>query len=365
MSIIKSALTEEQLSKLTFIDKHISVFYREKNAYLAHQVSSDSMERVVSLLSGRDTADVLKKGMKIYFISDGSLRMDDYKEYCRQNGYKIAGHPKNADVIVGHNLFHSKDAVDASSKSFRCGEVKGRYLAYTPDISSKYNEELHSYINTTPAVGDVMLFGRQIYSDNWSRFFYLTHDVYLHLINDKLVEILYWKMANKIPVINEDVFLDSLEKIVIDRPMYDTIQSMLKSSDKSDVRMGFDLMCRCDIPKSAYYIKLLYSPARWEIRRKCSTHTKIAEAFFEKIDSFIDLENTEFIKYLYDEDALTEEIYDILLKESLDKIMAQHESDAAFSQIITVKYYHLSYDQYLASQHAKQLIADSIEESAS
>ncbi|NDC95585.1 hypothetical protein EB118_06630 [bacterium] len=365
MSVIKSALTEEQLSKLTFITKKVSVFYKEKKGYLAHEVSSDSMERVVSLLSGRDTADVLKKGMKIYFISDGSLRMDDYKEYCRQNGYNIAGHPKNADVIVGHNLFYSENNVDASSVSFRCGNMCGRYLAYTPSVDSKYTEELTSYMNTAPVIGDVMLFGKEIYSDKWFRFFYLTHDKDLYLINDKLVEVLYWKMANRIPVINETVFLDSLDKVVIDRSMYDTLYTMLRSSDKSDVRMGFDLMCRCDIPKSAYYIWLLYSPVRWEIRRKCSTHTKIAEAFFEKIEAFIDLENQDLIKYLYDEGALTEEIYNILLKESLDKLMEEHQSDDALSQIITVKYYPLTYDQYLASQHAKQLIADSLEESVS
>lgn len=356
MSIIKSALTEEQLSKLKFIDDQIPVFPKRKAGYLAHTMSSDNLKRVVSLLTGGDTADVLKKDMKIYFIPDGMLRMDDYKEYCRQNGYRITSHPKNADVIVGYNIWEDPTLEpDASHLSFKVGHISGRLLEFYTDKNMKLYD-LEKYIGQLPSHGERVLFGNNILEPNMQSFYYDTVYYSQHCITDKLMEVVYWKLANQIPVINEEVFVNSLEKMTIDESMYDTIRTMINSSDKNDVIIGFDLMCRCDIMKSAHYLRLLYGEARYTIRIKCSIHTKLASAFLEKIDLFYSLDDAEFIDYLSDKNALTEEVYYSLSRSILKNLVESHNADVSLAKMIKVTYTMLSYEDYILQGKAEQII---------
>jgi len=356
MSIIKSALTAEQLSKLKFIDKQVSVFPKVRAGYLAHQLSYDNLKRLVSLLSGRDTIDVLKKDMKIYFIPDGKLRMEDYKEYCRQNGYRITGHPKNADVIVGHEIFLRSDTINASSLSFTLGYLFGRELSLRETTRPSYLNDVVEYIGRLPESGEVVVFGDNILNPTTKSFYYETMSYDAYCITDKLLEVVYWKMAKGIPVINEDVFIDSLEKVVIDEVMYETIKNMLSSSDKNDVIIGFDLMCRSDIMKSAEYIRSLYNQFSWIISKRCRMHTKLAIAFIDAVDDFYHLDDKEFIEYLHQENLLTEKIYYNLARNVLKDLIDSQSEDVALASIVEVAYNMLSHEDYIAKKEPETII---------
>lgn len=357
MSIIKSALTAEQLANLKFIDEQISVFPKKKSGYVVHTMSYESLGRVVSLLSGRDTAAVLKKDMKLFFIPDGSLKMDDYKEYCRQNGYKITGHPKNADAIIGHENWYNSS--NANHSSYRGGEIGGRLFCYTDSVKEKSLESVTAYIGAAPALGEKIVFGANIESPRMESFYFDTKFYTQNALTDKFMEIVYWKLAKKIPVVNEQVFLDSLEKIVIDEAMYETINSMVNSTDKNDVSVGFDLMCRSDIMKSAQYLRLIYNSSYYNIRRRASLNTKLARNFIDKVDQFHHLDDPDFIMYLQKENALTEELYYSLSRSILKGLIDNHATDAALSQIINVSYTTLTYEEYM-NQHKPQQIINSL-----
>jgi hypothetical protein len=357
MSIIKSALTAEQLANLKFIDEQISVFPKKKSGYVAHTMSHESLGRVVSLLSGRDTAAVLKKDMKLFFIPDGSLKMDDYKEYCRQNGYKITGHPKNADAIIGHDNWYNSS--NAYYLSYRGGEIAGRLFCYTDSVKEKSLESVTAYIGGAPALGEKILFGANIESPRMESFYFDTKFYTQDALTDKFMEIVYWKLAKKIPVVNEQVFLDSLEKIVIDEAMYETINSMVNSTDKNDVSVGFDLMCRSDIMKSAQYLRLIYNSSYHNIRRRASLNTKLARNFTDKVNEFHHLDDPDFIMYMQKENALTEELYYSLSRSILKDLINHHAKDTALSQVINVSYTTLTYEEYM-NQHKPQQIINSL-----
>lgn len=356
MSIIKSALTAEQLSKLKFIDKQVSVFPKVRAGYLVHQLSYDNIKRLVSLLSGRDTIDVLKKDMKIYFIPDGKLRMEDYKEYCRQNGYRITGHPKNADLIVGHEIFLSSEAIDASCLSFTLGYLFGRELSLRETTIPSYLDDVVEYIGQLPESNETVVFGNNILSPTTKSFYYETVNYDGYCVTDKLVELVYWKMAKNIPVMNEEVFIDSLEKMVIDQSVYETIKNMLSSGDKSDIIIGFDLMCRSDIMKSAEYIRSLYAQFKYVIASRCRMHTKLATAFIDTVDDFYHLDDKEFIEYLHQKNLLTEQLYYNLARNVLQALIDSQSDDVALASIVEVTYNMLSYEDYLAKKEAQTII---------
>ncbi len=176
------------------------------------------------------------------------------------------------------------------------------------------------------------------------------------VITDKLVEFVYWKMAKNIPVMNEEVFIDSLEKMVIDQSVYETIKNMLSSGDKSDIIIGFDLMCRSDIMKSAEYIRSLYAQFKYVIASRCRMHTKLATAFIDTVDDFYHLDDKEFIEYLHQKNLLTEQLYYNLARNVLQALIDSQSDDVALASIVEVTYNMLSYEDYLAKKEAQTII---------
>jgi hypothetical protein len=259
-------------------------------------------------------------------------------------------------VIVGYDIWDSASLEsNASALSFKAGLMNGRLLEFYTDKNMKLYD-LENYMGMLPSHGEKVLFGKNILEPNMQSFYYDTVYYSQYYLTDKLMEVVYWKMANKIPVINEEVFIDSLEKMTIDESMYDTIRTMINSSDKNDVIIGFDLMCRCDIMKSAHYLRLLYGEARFTIHWKCSMHTKLATAFVEKIDEFYNLDDAKFVDYLFDQNALTEEIYYSLSRSILKNLVERHNNSVSLAKMIKVTYNMLSYEDYILQGKAEQII---------
>ena len=67
--------------------------------------------------------------------------------------------------------------------------------------------------------------------------------------------ILYYKMLNKIPVVNEEVVFDSIQKpLVIDKDTYETLSNMLGSGDTTNQLTAIEIISNCDIDNSLYYL---------------------------------------------------------------------------------------------------------------
>ncbi len=177
-------------------------------------------------------------------------------------------------------------------------------LAFT----ARYPDFLEPATNTNADV----YFSRQYYNniDAWSTL-YGTDDYYT-LISGEAVEILHRILSAKVPVVNEDNIFNSIERLVIDDEMYNTISMMLDAS-MDDKKIACELLFNANYDKSYYKIY------------------KLIKNHYYTIDSWMNRKNKEIISKTFP----MREIYNSDFKRDLDRIYtAGHLTEEVYFDIL-------------------------------
>jgi len=296
-----SVLTSDQLSKLKFINNQIYVVPKKHKVHLYHSISEESMDRMASLLQGRDAVSSISKGKKAYILPDSILSVDDWKVRLKENGYLIASSPKNADFIVGSDIRY--DGV--YDREFYMGSVQGEWLF---DIDGDLIEDVKNYTAIQDIRYNDFFFNQDELVSKFAAIYYECQSrTKMHLVKDSIMEVVYWILAKSLPVITAEDMYESFDKLVIDQDMYESIKSMLHSS-KADAQIAMNFLYNCDYVKSSYYIRKLSFECYNAIYNYLD-HSRLSEKFSKYYSSIRYLDNNDYLTYLAQNDLLSEEIY--------------------------------------------------------
>jgi len=333
---MKSVLTPDQLSKLKFINNQVYVVPKKHKAHLYHSISEESMDRMASLLKGRDAVSSISKGKKAYILPDSFLSVEGWKVRLKENGYLVTSSPRNADFIVGSDIRYDGDYV----KEFYMGSVKGEVLS-DPDDDILTDVKNYTAIQNIEASN---FFFYQHELINKASHIYYECESYKkqHLVKDSIMEVVYWILAKKLPVVDPEELHDSFDKLVIDADVYDTVTSML-SSTKEDQQIAINLLYNCDYVKSAYYIRKISKYYTGSISGLLD-HTRLSVKFTEYYNRLRNLDTEEYLTYLAQNDLLSIDIYTEFMAEEL-KDAVQYSNHSELVKAVFEPTY--SYEEFL------------------
>lgn len=334
---MKSILSDEQLSKLKFIQNQIYVCPRSFQVLLGHVVNEDSYSRIVSLLKGRDSMEGINKGKKAYILPEITTSVNTYKEFLRKNGYLITSSPKNADFIVG-----SSDLITSVVDQFHILETYNEYINLDEQDTTVANlvEEYTRIVSPSGA----FLFDSHNLAQNANSLYYMTNTRGLHVVSDNMMEVVYWILAKKLPVVHCDFLFYNFEKLVINDEMYESLEQMLEGS-KEDKTIAFELLCQCDFIKSSFYLRKLKEYRHYTT--KLLGKTKLARKLETHMCDLANMSNTEILKYLFTNNALTESFYNECI---IDEILSYDYLNNDNSLVGFKVFPKMTYEEYVNSQ---------------
>lgn len=315
-------------SKLPFIRKLVAYGYRDstktfKKGFLCEVSEVDYIKIKVQLKGDKTTPATIVAKDKVYVLPKCSIPGFKLKEYLKAVGATQTTDIKEATKIIGHDDIEA----DHSHKNSALIRQFSSYYDYKDitDYSGGYYrpkiEDLKKFISL---INDVKIEALETQPDETiidSSFvdilghYVRKHDI-KHFITPTCGMILYYKMLNKIPVVNEEVVFDSIQKpLVIDKDNYETISNMLGSGDPTNQLTAIEIISNCDIDNSLYYLwKLIknYSDKMDNFRRN-----KNFRLFRERVNYGVMMFRSEktILPFLESKGVLTAEIYQELIKE--------------------------------------------------
>jgi len=321
---MKSILSDEQLSKLKFIKNQAYVCPKRLAVIVGHVVNKDSYDRIVSLLNGRDTMNGIIKGKKAYVLPEVTTSVNVYKNFLRKNGYGVTTNPKNADFIVGSGELES------------IGAVREFYIAHFFDgteVLDECNENLLPYfIDYTGIVSPEnyeSIFDRHNLCHKATTLYSECDSSLTYVVRDNIMEVIYWTLANKLPVVNCDTLFDSFDKVIIDQEMYETLKQMIRSGQE-DLELATEILSNCNLNKSAYYLSKL-TGHRYSFLHETGK-TKIGMILFNYLCELNNISNINLLNLLHEEDVLTEDIFNSIIEDE----MSQHDHLKTESVLLTI-----------------------------
>ena len=334
---MRSILSDDQLSKLKFIQNQIYVCPKKLQVFLGHVVDEDSYSRIVSLLQGRDSMEGINKGKKAYVLPEITTSVNTYKELLRKNGYLIASSPKNADFIVG-----SSDLLAAEVEQFHLLDTSNEHIEINKE-DVDVAKLVEDYTGITSPSG-MFLFNDENISVNASALYYVTSSKYLHIVSDNMMEVVYRILAKKLPVVNCDFLYDNFEKLVINDEMYESLKQILKGS-REDKTIAFELLCQCDFIKSSFYLRKLKDYSHYPTR--ILGKTKLAKKLEKHMYDLANMNNEAILKYLFTNNVLTESFYTAcIIDETLNYDYLNDDTTLVGFKVFP----KMTYEEYVNSQ---------------
>ena len=321
MDLSLGNVTDVMLKQLPFIQgkyRYVSLGKDNKPTVdkWMYSVEEDSVEKISALLKGGALPSLAPKS-KGYVVPGCKYSVAQLRDIAKISGFTITNDPLKADFFISHDGVKSTGNQNQQvPDNLICAAVTcSTYVL--PDAFAK--AKLTAYRSRFEFVGDdekAVLFSRRYYSyyDSWSALH--GNDVQYNLLHARTVEIIYQILAKKVPVVDEDLIFDSIERLVIDEDMFNALNSMLNSSH-DDRRVAAEMIYNCNYAASMYYIYRLLEDHYYNIQTGMSnTNWKVFDA---KIDAskvkYLDFPTD--IKHFYDYGYLTEDNYDRMVNDKL------------------------------------------------
>lgn len=326
MDLSLGVVTDVMLKQLPFIQgkyRYVSLGKGDKPTAdkWMYSVEEDSVEKISALLKGGALPSLAPKS-KGYVVPGCKYTVGQLRDIAKISGFTITTDPLKADFFISHkNVKSTGNQNQQVPDNLICAGVTcSTYVL--PDAFAK--AKLIAYKSRFEFVEDdekAVLFSRRYYSyyDSWSALH--GNDVQYNLLHARTVEIIYQILAKKVPVVDEDLIFDSIERLVIDEDMFNALDSMLNSSS-DDRRVAAEMIYNCNYADSMYYIYRLLEDHYYNIQTGMSnTNWKVFDA---KIDTHR-VRNLDFpkdIKHFYDYGYLTEDNYDRMVNDKLHELNA-------------------------------------------
>lgn len=254
-------------SKLPFIRKFVGYGYRDstktfKMGFLCEVTEVDYIKIYQQLKGDTKTPATIVAKDKVYVLPKCKIPGFKLKEYLKSVGATQTSKIEEATKIIGHDNTESKTIFSNSAlirnihQYYDVNDVKNydgkhyrRSIADIQKLISEIDINKLTTLETQPhetildfCFRDILGWG---ISQSNNRFF----------ITPTCAMILYYKMLNKIPVVNEDSVFESIKKpLIIDQETYQSLSNMLSSSDATNQLTAIEIISNSDINQSLYYL---------------------------------------------------------------------------------------------------------------
>jgi hypothetical protein len=320
---------QTKIDKLPFIEVAYQYYFEDSTDRMhlgvVYELSRDTYDKASDRLKGQGT-DKIKSGDKVYIMPGSKIPMFKLKDHCKKIGAVVIGEIEKATFFIG-----TKGVSE-----------KGNHGNWTPRAASLMWEDKSPNIvvsgSEKEAFEELQETGKILATkswdslkDSWGKYTRMYVAAYLSgcisntiassekksfFITPAGASIIYHSILKKIPIVNEEDILEQISPAaVIDEYTYDSIESMLDSSDDESQEVGVEILANCDIPKSMFYL--------WKLSKKyyqvvVKVHTKNVRLFVERSDwgTLHGSNAEEFIEYLYDKKLLTKEYFQLLVGEA-------------------------------------------------
>ena len=306
-----------------------------------YSIDDVSVSKIIALLKGGAMVQIPTRS-KAYVLPNGLYTKLQMRQMCKLLGYSITEDVSKADFIIGNDqCFQRGDINGQTPSNLIIGDIK---VVEWPVSTEPHVLQQYLPIENVKADEKVCI---SRYAYNLTVTPSLDSKV-INVLPNKTVHILYQILSRKLPVINEGMLSDRMERVVLDEDMYTSLVTMLNSTP-SDIKIASEIIFNCDHVKSIYYMYLL-APYYRKVQGQMS-HKNI-ELINKKINwRDLDIDNESCIDHFYVKGYLTEEIYD----KFLDRIISN-----CFHDLTSYRYANefvrydvlprLSYTEYLDSK---------------
>ena len=216
---------------------------------------------------------VPQKGDKIYFLPDVSIPRVKFKNVSLEYGIKTVRDPQQANIFFGcsksiHNMTTSKWAYKLPTSEFKqfLELLDHRMDGHTKD---KLETAFEFYDNDIVAISWTIMnnLAGAVPNNTCSRY-----SEKLVIIEDASKE--EFEHLQSLKIYDESSVIDILngeDAAVIDKPMFEHIRDMFKSSDKDNHVLAMEIMANSKYTESLIYLELLFY---YYATRIMDSHTK-------------------------------------------------------------------------------------------
>jgi hypothetical protein len=358
-NLLNNNVTPEMLAQLPFIEGELQVVMargkKVGNIYKLYNLTKENMEKAKKLLAG-DLMPTLPKKSRVYVLPNCIYTQVQIRELCKFHGFTITHDISRADLFVGNkntilagmDKHEFPDALGSLETRLHKYEMKDDFAKAA--FTTRYPDFLEPVTDTNADV----YFSRQYYNniDAWSTL-YGTDDYYT-LISGEAVEVLHRILSGKVPVVNEDNIFNSIERLVIDDEMYNTL-SMMFDASMDDKKIACELLFNADYDKSYYNIYKLIKNYYYTID---SYMTRNNREIISRTFPMREIYNSDFkrdLDRIYTAGYLTEEIYfNILYHQATQDTKNIHDSLGRLQDFFAVDLFvKKSYEEYIESKKPK------------
>ena len=315
-------VTTTMLAQLPFIGEAMPIVAYPKDTvmlYNMYSVTDEDLPKIKKLLTGGDMPTLPKKS-KVYVLPNCIYTQVQIREICKMHGFTITSDMSKADLFVGNenNILSPLHKEPAQTLGTEAVDLKHYYINTDFDVAAiqvKFPQLPHL---ETP-IGSKVFFTNKYYNyrDSWGPL-YATDHTY-NVVSGECVEILHRILSGSVPVVNENKLFNSIERVVIDEDVFNTLHIMFENAGNEDRMLAAEMLFNCDYDKSRHYIVKLIKEHSYRI--ESAMNRKNLDIFRKSfdIDKISRYNYSQTLKYLLENNALTEENYmDILYTEATE-----------------------------------------------
>jgi hypothetical protein len=331
MSKPLSILSAEQLGRLKFIKGTYLLVRGVRKIQTVHKLDTDYYMKLETFLSGKAPLSVLKEGMKVFIIPDGSISGANMAAVCKKLNLKITTDLTKAHVLIGNDNLETK-TVQYSDHFPTVKMTRAAYMYFVP-AGNHQRKHILNYLTGTikmthaelPEITEdsTILMARRTIDEHYPSGINTFDSDSALLVSDHLMNIVYHALDRKLLVVNDSELFESLEKVALTEETYATIESMYSSDDPSDWDLANQLLFNCDYEKSKFYIWQAWDNFSGRIQR--AKRTKMYENFYNSCFSYLGDHVDDFVIKAATENILPEKFYNEYMKQevsgAIDKIM--------------------------------------------
>jgi hypothetical protein len=302
-------IQSEELAKLTFTCEFSNYLYYSESKGLQlgslFKTDKDTYDKIQKVLEGKDNTTIKKKD-RVYILPGNNLPRPRIKEYLKSIGAYLTNDINKATVIAGNYNIEDTDVVQQAkiaSMMFKTSDYKyanknddedsfEKFIMYVKNVLGSGTSNLDT--NNIPFTISEKA-GHNIAYHNAVNYDY--DDFYF--IYPLTLKVLYKALSKKLPIINQDYFTKHAHSDLklSDPEVYGSIDSMLHSSDNTNIELGVEILVHAKIdddPYSKYHTWKLAQKHNWEISSR--RHDK-------NVKYFLEISNWSKLNHLYGADS--------------------------------------------------------------
>lgn len=267
-----------KIAKLPFIEATVPYIYKETKFTngpihygAVHVIGPETYDKLETKFAGTDYK--IEAGMKLYAFPNCKVPQFKIKDILKSLNATLTNDWSTATGFIG-----SENAFKIQEKGKDTMNVLGGYTYY----NCYYTENTHE----SAIYPELYKTATKTYMNTHATGLGYMGSTDIKFLLPLGAGILYRILSEKLPIISEDSLLNqSTSNCIIDEELYDSLNSMLNSTDDENKSLALHTIANCNIKESIVYIYLIARNYEYDFR-----HSR-----FKNIKLFYETANMDYL----------------------------------------------------------------------